>query len=138
MALPKRNCSESQLTSSVRLTPLRKWSGNPSPATLDGGWQGEIFNRRKDGSDFPISLSTSVVRNDDGEPIALIGVTSDITERKKEEIALHRQNAYLAALHETTLSLISRLDLKDLLGTLLQRAADLLNIARLSLPVRTI
>ena len=97
------------------------------PATLDGGWQGEIVNRRKDGSDFPISLSTSLVRNEDGEPIALIGVASDITERKKEEIALHRQNAYLAALHDTTLSLISRLDLKDLLGTLLRRAADLLD-----------
>ena len=96
------------------------------PATLAGGWQGELFNLRKDGSEFPIALSTSVVRSEEGEPIALIGVASDITKRKQEEKALQRQNAYLAALHDTTLGLISRLELKDLLETLLRRAADLL------------
>lgn len=32
--------------------------------TADNGWQGEIMNRRKDGSDFPISLSTSLVQNE--------------------------------------------------------------------------
>jgi PAS domain S-box-containing protein len=99
------------------------------PATLAGGWQGEILNRRKDGSEFPIALSTSIVRDEEGEPIALIGVASDISERKKEEKALQRQNAYLAALHETTLGLIGRLDLQDLLGILLARAAELLDTA---------
>ena len=99
------------------------------PATLEGGWQGEILNRRKDGSEFPIALSSSVVRDEQDEPVALIGVASDITDRKREELALQRQNAYLAALHDTTLGLISRLDLKDLLGTLLRRAAELLGTA---------
>jgi PAS domain S-box-containing protein len=55
------------------------------PATLSGGWSGEVLNRRRNGEDFPVSLSTSVVRNDLGEPIALIGVAVDITERKKAE-----------------------------------------------------
>ena len=97
------------------------------PATLEGGWQGELLNRRKDGSEFSIALSTSIVRNEGDEPVALIGVASDITERQKEELALQRQNAYLAALHETTLGLIGRLDLHELLGTLLGRAAELLD-----------
>ncbi len=97
------------------------------PATLAGGWQGEILNLRKDGSEFPVALSTSIVHSEQGEPIALIGVITDITKRKQEEKALQRQNAYLAALHETTLGLIGRLDLKDLLGTLLSRAAELLD-----------
>lgn len=97
------------------------------PDTLRGGWQGEILNRRKDGTEFPISLSTSVVRDEEDEPIALIGVATDITHRKLEEKALQRQNAYLAALHETTLGLISRLELQDLLETLLTRAAELLD-----------
>lgn len=51
-------------------------------ATLNGGWQGEIYNVRKDGHVFPISLSTAVVRDELGEPFAFVGVVNDITERK--------------------------------------------------------
>ena len=56
------------------------------PATLQGGWFGELFNRKKDGSDFLVSLSTAVVKNKMDEPIAMIGVASDITERKRIEM----------------------------------------------------
>ena len=38
-----------------------------------------------------------------------------------------RQNQYLAALHETTVGLISRLDVEELLETLITRASQLLN-----------
>ncbi len=58
------------------------------PATLQGGWKGELLNLRKDGSEFPVTVSTSVVRDDMGEPIALIGVSADITESKKVEMEL--------------------------------------------------
>lgn len=50
----------------------------------------------------------------------------DITERKRAEAALQQQNEYLAALHETTLGLISRLDLNELLQALVTRAGQLL------------
>ena len=40
---------------------------------------------------------------------------------------LVRQNEYLAALHDTTLGLVSRLDIQDLLETLVTRAGQLLN-----------
>lgn len=50
----------------------------------------------------------------------------DITERKRAEAALQQQNEYLAALHETTLGLISRLDLNELLQALITRAGQLL------------
>jgi PAS domain S-box-containing protein len=55
------------------------------PATLRGGWYGELFNRRKDGSEFPVFLSTSVIRDEKGQPVALVGVAADITERKRAE-----------------------------------------------------
>lgn len=56
------------------------------PATLNGGWKGELFNKRKDGTEFPIYLSTSVITNDLGEQIAVVGIVEDITERKREDL----------------------------------------------------
>jgi len=56
--------------------------------TLKGGWEGELINCRKDGTAFPISLSTSAVRNPKGEVIAFVGVARDITENKKTIQAL--------------------------------------------------
>ncbi|MBX2991194.1 MAG: PAS domain S-box protein [Bacteroidetes bacterium] len=55
------------------------------PTTLAGGWYGEIMNTRKDGTDFPVELWTSVVRNEAGIPLAMVGVARDVTERKSIE-----------------------------------------------------
>jgi PAS domain S-box-containing protein len=57
------------------------------PATLRGGWSGELLNRAKDGRDFMISLSTSFVRDEQGQIVALVGVATDISERKESENA---------------------------------------------------
>ena len=65
-------------------------SENILPSTVKGGWEGELLNKRKDGSEFLIYLSTSVIHDSKGEPIALIGVSSDITERKKAEDLLKK------------------------------------------------
>lgn len=53
--------------------------------TLEGGWYGELVNRRADGTLFPVELWTSVVRNDEGEPVAMVGVARDITARRQAE-----------------------------------------------------
>jgi PAS domain S-box-containing protein len=52
-------------------------------------------------------------------------IARDITERKRAEEILRRQHEYLAALQETTLGLIGRLELNDLLETIVTRAAAL-------------
>ena len=53
--------------------------------TIKGGWKGEIINRKKDGTLFPILLSTSVIKEANGRPLVLIGVATDITGIKKTE-----------------------------------------------------
>ncbi len=58
--------------------------------TLGGSWTGELLNRRKDGTEFPISLGTSEIKNSEGRTIGLIGVARDITERKQAEEELRR------------------------------------------------
>ena len=69
------------------------------PETIKGGWKGEVLNRKKDGTIFPVLLSTSVIKNDLGEPIALIGVATDITEVKKvqEELIAAKELAEKSA-----------------------------------------
>lgn len=49
----------------------------------------------------------------------------DIRERKKKRDALALQNAYLSALHDTTLGLIGRLEFNELISAVLSRAGSL-------------
>ncbi len=50
-------------------------------------------------------------------------------ERQRAQAAIQQQNEYLAALHDTSLGLISRLDLNELLSALITRAGQLLGTA---------
>jgi PAS domain S-box-containing protein len=63
----------------------------PSPE-VDAGyyWEGELINRRKDGTEFPIQLSTAPVRNGAGQTTAIIAVAQDITDRKRSLEELRR------------------------------------------------
>jgi PAS domain S-box-containing protein len=54
-------------------------------ATLNGGWEGEVYNRRKDGSDFPVRLVTTIIYDNASQPVALVGISNDISYRKKAE-----------------------------------------------------
>ncbi|MCF8242311.1 MAG: PAS domain S-box protein [Melioribacteraceae bacterium] len=71
---------------------------NVLPTTLSSGsWSGELINRRKDGTEFPIKLSSTVITDEENNRIALIGVAEDISERKKSEEKIHLQSAALEA-----------------------------------------
>lgn len=50
-----------------------------------GHWQGEIWDRRKNGEVYPKWASISAVRDGAGNPVHYIGIFSDITERKAAE-----------------------------------------------------
>jgi PAS domain S-box-containing protein len=60
------------------------------PATLAGGWRGELWNRRKDGTDFLVMLTTAAVTDDAGKLEATVGVVRDITEARRFEAELKR------------------------------------------------
>jgi diguanylate cyclase (GGDEF)-like protein/PAS domain S-box-containing protein len=50
-----------------------------------GGWQGEIWDRRKNGEVYPKWLTITAVKDDDGAVTHFIGSHFDVTERKKAE-----------------------------------------------------
>jgi PAS domain S-box-containing protein len=56
--------------------------------TSKGHWRGEIMNRRKNGSLFPVLFSTSEIRDENENPLAQISVAMDITEmiKTREEL----------------------------------------------------
>jgi len=51
----------------------------------DGHWQGEIWNRRKNGEIFPEWETISVVRNAEGQITHYVSVFTDISLRKRSE-----------------------------------------------------
>ncbi len=53
-----------------------------------GSWSRESVNLRQDGSSFPVQITSDVVFDPGGEPIALVSSCQDISERKEAERAL--------------------------------------------------
>lgn len=67
-----------------------------------GSWHGEIWQSRKDGSNFRIELSTSIIHDNNGETLGSICIARDITEKKLAEEAFARNHNLLKAVFEGT------------------------------------
>jgi len=59
-----------------------------------GSWQGEIFNRRKNGEFFTEWLSINEVRDNEGNLTNYVSLFSDISERKAAEEHMHNLAHY--------------------------------------------
>ncbi|MDN3523539.1 bifunctional diguanylate cyclase/phosphodiesterase [Halomonas ramblicola] len=59
-----------------------------------GNWQGEIWNRRKNGEVYPEWLTISAVHNAAGELTHYVATFSDLTERKAAEQEIHQLAFY--------------------------------------------
>lgn len=79
--------------------------------TMQGGWQGETLNRKKDGTEFFISLSTSRIQNQYGNSVSLIGIAKDITERKHAESTLRQSEEKFRLLADHMTDMVWLMDL---------------------------
>ncbi len=61
----------------------------------DGIWQGEISNRRKDGELVWAELTVSPLIGEEGGAACFVGLSLDVTERKKAELARRKMEGVL-------------------------------------------
>lgn len=59
-----------------------------------GEWSGEMWNRRKDGEVYPEWLTLKAVRDDNGDPVRLVAVFSDISRHKRAEETIKHLTYY--------------------------------------------
>ncbi len=63
-----------------------------------GGWHGRVVNPQADGSTRTFQLQTTLVRDESGSPVAMVGVSTDITRQLSIEQELRQREQYLRAL----------------------------------------
>ena len=66
----------------------------------NGFWRGELIYHKNDGSMIPVSASSNVIKNKEGNITGGVAIVRDITERKKREKALKGAQQDLAHAQE--------------------------------------
>jgi PAS domain S-box-containing protein len=66
----------------------------------DGRWNGELRHRRRDGTVIVVSSRQALARDEDGKPLAIIELNSDITVRKRAEEELAETTSLLERTQE--------------------------------------
>jgi PAS domain S-box-containing protein len=65
-----------------------------------GHWKGEITFQRRDGTIFTASITSTLLKDEGGEPIGIIGLGRDVTEKKRTEAALNEYSEELKRRNE--------------------------------------
>ncbi len=65
-----------------------------------GAWSGALAARRKDGSEFVVQVSASLVRDKHGQPICLMASLADVTESRRMHEILDRKQRNLEAVFD--------------------------------------
>jgi len=110
------------------------WAQRPSEEStrdicqgVESGFAVGFYHRRKDGSEFPVSLSRSVIRDENGNDVAVVGVARDISERIVAEDELRIENLRLKEQDQLKSQLAVMIS--DALGPLLAAFKDIVRSA---------
>ena|GEM_PF-4106298 len=75
---------------------------------------GEVGHTRNDGTPFPTPMTTTLVKDEQGNPYAIAGIAKDITERRRTEEALRQSYTQLQRTLEGTINtLVSAIEMRD-------------------------
>jgi PAS domain S-box-containing protein len=85
----------------------------------------ETMRLRKDGTEFPVSLTVSPIKDDEGNIIGVSKIARDITTKRQAEDALRDETRVLNLLNETGRSIAGDLDLQSIVQTVTDSARQL-------------
>jgi PAS domain S-box-containing protein len=77
-----------------------------------GRWSGEVYGRKKDGSLLPEWLATTIIIDNAGKPIGILGIVQDITERVEKDKALVESEKKLRELYNAMMIGFVRVDMQ--------------------------
>ncbi|HUW83472.1 MAG TPA: PAS domain S-box protein [Phycisphaerae bacterium] len=72
-----------------------------------GEFHGEVWHARRDGSVFPALMQKSLLRDEAGTPIGMIGTLQDVTQQRRAEELTRQREAELA--HASRLSMMGEM-----------------------------
>lgn len=96
----------------------------------NGRWTGEVSVRHKNGNIFPVWLSTSMISNEYGEPIASVRIMRDITQLRQAGKALKEQLLFANSVNQIAEAIISNSDTQSILLNMPRIIGETLGIDR--------
>ena len=87
-------------------------------------WRGEAINHSKAGKELNIDSSIAMVRDANGNSTGSVSINRDITEQKRNEIAIRKQNRRLSVINRTALAVKDVLDVPEILAKTLNRLLE--------------
>jgi PAS domain S-box-containing protein len=90
----------------------------------------DIRWKSKDNHIIPVSLNTTLLRNKEGDPVAMLNIARDITDRKKLETELQNRTQQIELINHVISKANETIEIKDLLQTLQRELRQLIEFSR--------
>ncbi len=95
-----------------------------------GDWQGELVRTKHDGTKITVASSWTLQRDEEGEPLAILEISNDISDRKSSEIALAESAQRFRSTFEQAAVGMAQANLEGKLLLVNQKLCDILGYSR--------
>ena len=119
-------------TSSRRYAPRDEDLTNPPPNEIEQPWTRERINTTREGRLFPVRLVSNTVY-DQNDPIAMVTICEDISERKRIEQALARRDRILEAIGFAAETFLADVPWEESVEEVLERLKEATGVERIRL-----